>query len=52
MEKQQAVGFNKEYAKSVSKDEFVKQHAHIKGVDLGKEYDKIVPPKEEVKKEK
>lgn len=52
MEKKPTVGYNKEWAKKVTKEEFVKQHAHIKGIDHGKEYDKIVPPKEDAKKEK
>lgn len=44
------IGFNKEWAKKVGKDEFLN---HFKDVypdhDLSSEYDKIVPP--EVKKE-
>ena len=34
--------FNKKYAQSVSKADFVKQHEHLKEqFDLGKEWDKL-----------
>lgn len=40
------ISFNAEYAKSVSKDEWVKQHSHLsKDCDLSAEYDSMVPPK-------
>lgn len=35
--------FNKEWVKSVTKDQFLKDQEHLKGdIDLGAEYDKIV----------
>jgi len=37
------VGFNKEYAQTVSKAQWIKEHEHITGVDLSAEYDKMVP---------
>jgi hypothetical protein len=45
-------GFNHEYAKSVSRDEFIKQHAHLTHVDLGGVWDEIndKPAKQETKK--
>ena len=46
-EKQLVASWNKEYVKSVKKDEFIKAHLHLADEKvLGAEYDKIVPPKE------
>lgn len=47
--------FNKVWAKSVSKDKFVSAFKGVKqyeGLDFGKEYDKIVPPKEKKSEDK
>jgi len=38
------VGFNKEYAQCVSKEQWIKEHSHIE-CDLSAEYDKMVPKK-------
>lgn len=41
------ISFNKEWAKKVGKAKFVKQlEKAYPEIDLGAEYDKIVPPKE------
>lgn len=41
------VSWNKEVVKSLTKDQFIEMHQHMKDdVDLDAEYDKIVPPKE------
>jgi hypothetical protein len=40
-----SISFNKDWAKSVSKAQFIKVHKDAyPDVDLGAEYDKIVPP--------
>lgn len=44
------MGWNKAYAQSVPKEQWVKEHSHHSDeFDLGKEYDKMVPVKKEVK---
>lgn len=44
------MGWNKAYAQSVPKEQWVKEHEHHSDeFDLGKEYDKMVPVKKEVK---
>lgn len=46
------ISFNKDWAKSVSKQTFIKVHKDAyPDVDLGAEYDKIVPQKAEEVKE-
>jgi hypothetical protein len=47
------IDFNKEWAKSVTKKQFVDAQKHFtKDCDLEAEYDKIVPPKENKSSEK
>lgn len=44
--------FNQEWAKKVTKKQFVKQHAHLGDEKfLENEYDKIVPPKQALQAE-
>ena len=51
-------GFNHEWVKTVTRDEFITAQSHLADADrLGEEYDKIVPPiskkdAKEVKEEK
>jgi hypothetical protein len=50
MKKSPIVGFNHDWVKSVSKEEFLKSQSHIADVEfLSEEYDKIVPPKKDEK---
>lgn len=47
--------FNKVWAASVTKADFVKHYSDVKGfedVDLASEYDKIVPPKSKKSEDK
>jgi len=46
------MGWNVEYAKSVSKADWIKQHAHhADEFDLAAEYDKITGKKDQIQKD-
>lgn len=46
------VGFNKRYVQGITKEKFIREFKDVYPyLDLGKEYDKIVPPKAKTPKE-
>lgn len=46
------VSFNKRYVKTITKQQFIKKFKDVfPGLDLEKEYEKIVPPKKKAEKE-